>query len=165
MSLDLKALDEGQLDLMWSFLRMGYQNTPHIGTLKELCDNLRQAMIQKTGGCRKDDPAHYVKREDLGTIINSIVIETMCLYLSSALDDLEKLYETDTNGLKPCPFCEGSAEVSKHLFGQSQITYSVTCVQCKAQIGRYADEQAAVEAWNSRGKKEGEDTESALRSE
>lgn len=82
------ALDAGQLDLMWSFLMMGHQK-PNIPVLKENCDLLRQLMIQKTAGQRKDDPKHYVKIEDLGTICNCIVIEAMCLYLSGALDKLE----------------------------------------------------------------------------
>ena len=78
-------LDMGQLELMWNFLRMGEQK-PNITALKELCEQLRQAMIQKTGGQRSDDPKNYVKLDDIGTIVNSIVCETMCLYLSGALD-------------------------------------------------------------------------------
>jgi hypothetical protein len=86
----IKELDEGQLELMWNFLRMGHQK-PNIPALRENCNALRQAMVQKTGGCREDDPAYYTKREDIGTHINCIVIETMCLYLSGALDKLEEL--------------------------------------------------------------------------
>lgn len=83
-----KRLDEGQLEMMWNYLRMGYQKA-NIPALKGLCDQLRQAMIQKTGGQRKDDPTEYVPLDDIGTIGNSIVIETMALYLSGALDRLE----------------------------------------------------------------------------
>ena len=84
----VQDLDRGQLDLMWSFLQMGHQRA-NIPVLKDLCDQLRQAMIQKTAGQRGDDPKSYVPFEDVGTIVNSIVIETMCLYLSGALDRLE----------------------------------------------------------------------------
>ena len=84
-----KRLDEGQLEMMWNFLRMGYQKAD-VATLKELCDRLRQAMIQKTGGQRKDDPTEYVPLDDIVTIVNSIVIETMALYLGGALDRLEE---------------------------------------------------------------------------
>ena len=84
-----KRLDEGQLEMMWNFLQMGYQKAD-VATLKELCDRLRQAMIQKTGGQRQDDPAEYIPLDDIGTIVNSIVIETMALYLSGALDRLEE---------------------------------------------------------------------------
>lgn len=83
-----KWLDEGQLEMMWNFLRMGYQKAD-VATLKELCDQLRQAMIQKTGGQRQGDPVEYIPLDDIGTIVNSIVIETMALYLSGALDRLE----------------------------------------------------------------------------
>ena len=85
----VKNLDEGQLDLMWSFLRVGMVK-PNVPALIESCDLLRQAMIQKTAGQRSDDPAASVSFDDLGTIINSIVIEAMALRLSG---DLEKLIE------------------------------------------------------------------------
>jgi hypothetical protein len=88
----VKALDEGQLDLMWQFLQMGRQKSD-IPALKEHLDQLRQAMIQKTAGQRRDDPKSYVPLEDVGTIVNCIVIETMCLYLSGDLDKLEALVE------------------------------------------------------------------------
>lgn len=86
MKHDVGALDAGQLDMMWNFLRIGHQK-PNIPALKELCDQLRQAMIQKDAGQRGKSGA--VNFADLGTIVNSIVIETMCLYLSGALDKLE----------------------------------------------------------------------------
>lgn len=87
-----EALDKRQLDLMWNFLSMGQQRS-NIPALKDLCEQLRQAMIQKTGGQRKDDSKDHVPFEDVGTIINCIVIETMCLYLSGELDKLEDSYE------------------------------------------------------------------------
>lgn len=88
----VERLDNGQLELMYNFLRMRYQK-PNIPALKELCDKLRQAMIQKTAGQRDDDPKEYVSFDDLPTIINCIVIETMALHLSGTLDKLEKVIE------------------------------------------------------------------------
>jgi hypothetical protein len=88
---NVKNLDAGQFDLMWSFLRMGYQKA-NIPALKGLCNQLRQAMIQKTAG-QRDDPKFYTQFEDISTIINSIVIETMALYLSGELDKLEENHE------------------------------------------------------------------------
>lgn len=82
-------LDAGQLDLMWNFLRIGYQKS-NVDQLIELLDQLRQLMIQKTAGQRKDDAKNYVAFEDIGTIVNGIVIETMCLYLSGDLDKLKE---------------------------------------------------------------------------
>ena len=96
----VKELDEGQLDLMWNFLMMGEQKA-NIPALKEHCDQLRQAMIQKTGGNRKNDPKYYTSHEDIGTLVNCIVIETMCLYLSGELDKIEALVrkrESDVDG-------------------------------------------------------------------
>ena len=55
--------------------------------LRELCEWLRQAMIQKTAGQRKDDHKEVVDFNDLPTVINAIVIETMALYLSGGLND------------------------------------------------------------------------------
>jgi len=89
---NVKNLDAGQFELMWSFLQMGKQKA-NVPALKDLCDQLRQAMIQKTAGQRDDDPDFYTKFEDIGTIINSIVIETMALYLSGELDKLEENHE------------------------------------------------------------------------
>ena len=87
---DVKQLDAGQLTAMYNMLRMGFQ-TANIPALKEHCDLLRQAMIQKDAGQRKDSPACNVNFEDLGTIINCIVIEAMCLYLSGDLDKLGRM--------------------------------------------------------------------------
>lgn len=84
--LNTKWLDEGQFELMWNFLRMGYQKC-NKGALRENCEALRQAMIQKTAGQRNDDPGFYINFDDIGTIINNIVIETMALYLSGGLND------------------------------------------------------------------------------
>lgn len=82
---NVKRLDAGQFELMWTFLQHGMVK-PNIPALKENLDALRQAMIQKTAG-QRDDPDFYTKFEEIGTIINNIVIETMALYLSGGLDD------------------------------------------------------------------------------
>lgn len=84
-----KRLDEGQLELMWNFLRMGYQK-PNIEALKENLEAIRQCMIQKTAGQRADDGMQTVSFDDLGTHINNVVIEAMCLYLSGDLDKMER---------------------------------------------------------------------------
>ena len=84
----IEELDRGQLDLMWNFLKMG-NGKPNIAALKENLDALRQLMIQKTAGQETYRKSHEIQYEDLGTIINCIVIETMQLYLSGGLDKLE----------------------------------------------------------------------------
>lgn len=85
----IEELDRGQLELMWNFLKMG-NGKPNIAALKENLDALRQLMIQKTGGQEKYRKSHEISKDDLGTIINCIVIETMQLYLSGGLDKLEE---------------------------------------------------------------------------
>lgn len=85
----VKRLDEGQLDMMWNFLRMGFQK-PNIPALKENLDAIRQGMIQKTAGQDGYSTDEAISFDDLQTHINCVVIESMCLYLSGALDKLEK---------------------------------------------------------------------------
>ena len=85
----IEELDRGQLDLMWNFLKMG-NGKPNIAALKENLNALRQLIIQKTGGQEPYRKSHKISFDDLGTIINCIVIETMQLYLSGGLDKLEE---------------------------------------------------------------------------
>ncbi len=84
----VKHLDERQLDMMWNFLHMGYQK-PNIPALKENLDAIRQMMIQKTAGQDGYSTDEAISFDDLQTHINCVVIESMCLYLSGALDKLE----------------------------------------------------------------------------
>lgn len=83
----VENLDRGQLELMWSFLKMG-NGMPNISALKGNLDLLRQMMIQKTAGQDPYGKSHEIPYEYLDTIINCIVIETMQLYLSGGLDNL-----------------------------------------------------------------------------
>ena len=99
MKHNVKELDDGQLEMMWNFLRMGYQKA-NIPALKEHCEQLRQAMVQKTGGRRENEPEGYVYIEDVGTIVNCVVIETMCLYLSGALDKIETGEKEERTGIE-----------------------------------------------------------------
>ncbi len=91
MKHSIKELDKGQLDLMWNFLRFDCGQKSDIPTLKRHLDMLRQAMTQKTGGQKKYKDSQDIDFNDVGTIGNCIVIETMQLYLSGDLDKLEKL--------------------------------------------------------------------------
>lgn len=87
---NLKGLDAGQLEMMWNFLRFGYQEKPHIPALKEHLDAIRQMMAQKTAGQDGYSDSKSISFNDLETHINCVVIEAMCLYLSGALDKLEE---------------------------------------------------------------------------
>lgn len=79
--------DQKQLELMWQFLQFGGQKS-NVPTLKEHCEMLRRMMMQKTAGQRAN-AKNDIPFEDMGTVINCIVMESMCLYLSGDLDRLE----------------------------------------------------------------------------
>ena len=52
--------------------------------------------------------------------------------------------------LKPCPFCNGKAEIIKcYTFGK--ITgYFATCRKCDCELKIYTSKQNAEKAWNKR---------------
>lgn len=90
---DIKKLDEGQLDMMWSFLQFRKGNCTKYD-VKTLCghlDNLRQLLIQKTGGRPKYAKSYEKDINDTGTIVNCIVIETMEIYLGGGFEKLAEL--------------------------------------------------------------------------
>ena len=78
------AIDKAQFDMMWQFLQIGEQKS-NARLLKEYCEKLRHMMTQKTAGQRKGKPKD-APFEHLSTILNIIIMETMCLYLSGMLD-------------------------------------------------------------------------------
>lgn len=85
--IDAKKVKRDSFDTMWAFLQMGWQKS-NIPALKEHCEMLRKLMTQKTAGQREDKPTD-IPFAELDTILNFIVIEAMCLYLSGDLDKLE----------------------------------------------------------------------------
>jgi len=89
---NLKELDEGQLQMMWSFLKLQHKNTctkEDVRMLKEHLDIIRQAMVQKTAGRRDTDPDTYVDFADIDTYINFVVIDALQLRIYGGLDVLE----------------------------------------------------------------------------
>ena len=84
---DAGKVRRGSVDTMWAFLQMGWQKS-NIPALKEHCEMLRKLMTQKTAGQRADKPSD-ISFAELDTVMNVIVIEAMCLYLSGDLDKLE----------------------------------------------------------------------------
>ena len=89
----IKNLDSGQLSFMWNFLKLRKEPLikDDVRCVKETLDKIRQALIQKTGGQRNDDPKDYVPLEDVGTYVNILVCEVMTLYLHGGLDELENI--------------------------------------------------------------------------
>ena len=85
--IDAKKVKRDSFNTMWGFLQMGGQKS-NIPALKEHCEMLRKLMTQKTAGQRADKPSD-ISFAELDTVMNVIVIEAMCLYLSGDLDKLE----------------------------------------------------------------------------
>lgn len=86
--MDQNKVKRDSFDAMWTFMQMGGQKS-NIPCLKEHCEILRKLMTQKTAGQRKDKPSD-ISFSELDTVLNVIVIEAMCLYLSGDLDKLEE---------------------------------------------------------------------------
>lgn len=86
--MDRNKVNEDAIDAMWAFLRLGGQKA-NIQALRENCETMRQMMEQKTAGQRADRP-HDIPFAELDGVKNGIVIEALALYLSGALDKLEK---------------------------------------------------------------------------
>ena len=70
----LKELDSGQLKFMWNFTKMGEQKSSpeDVKRLKNNLDDLRQILIQKTGGQEQYKKSSDVPMEDAGTIVNFV---------------------------------------------------------------------------------------------
>lgn len=84
---------EEQFDTMWSFLQMGGMKSD-IPSLKEHCMMLRQMLMQKTAGQRRDKKSD-IPFDHLDTVKNIIVVEAMALVLSGDLDKLEAEIESE----------------------------------------------------------------------
>ena len=91
----VKDLDAGQLDFMWNFLKFkGKDLSIHdIKGIKDNLDAIRQLMIQKTGGQKNYKKSYELDINDLGTYVNTVVIQAMSIYLCGGFDILEKYCE------------------------------------------------------------------------
>lgn len=99
----VKNLDAGQLDFMWNFLRFkGKDLSIHdVKGIKNNLDCIRQIMIQKTGGQEQYKKSFEIDINDLGTYINTVIIQVMSIYLCGGFDILEKYCEEcDDNGTR-----------------------------------------------------------------
>ena len=89
----IRKLDEGQLDLMWSFLRFRKNDKVSIHDVKALEESLnaiRQMMIQKSAGQPEYKRRFYEDFGDLGTRINIVVCTAMSIMLSGGLEILKE---------------------------------------------------------------------------
>lgn len=96
-------LDGGQLDVMWNYLRFKGEgvNIKEIENLEKSLDELRTLMIQKSAGQpnRESKTSGYVEFEDLETVLNNIVIETMWIYLGGGFEMLKGAIENEQRNL------------------------------------------------------------------
>ncbi len=116
------AWDFKQLDLMFSFLKMGC-GKPNIPVLKENLDWLRRAMTQKTAGQQPYAKTGDVDWAELATRLNIIVIEAMQLYLSGGLNESEYEKMTLDEAITHC------IEITRR---------DDVCEECKAEHGQLA---------------------------
>ena len=93
MNHDLENLDAGQLDFMWSMMRLrkGGATKNDVQTLKGYLDAIRQAIVQKTGGEQTQSSSASVPFFDVGTYINMTIVAVLWLRVTGALDELEKI--------------------------------------------------------------------------
>ena len=93
MKHDLENLDAGQLDFMWSMMRLrkGGATKNDVQALKGYLDAIRQAIVQKTGGEQTQSSSTSVPFSDVGTYINMAIVGALWLRVTGALDDLEKI--------------------------------------------------------------------------
>lgn len=115
-----------QFDLMWSMLQFGKQKS-NIPALKELCSQLRKAMLQKTAGQQPYHKIDDVDFDDVPTIINCIAIETMCLYLSGDLDKVEE------DSIPHATWSE-DMKLVEDAFGDRRCGFQ--CSRCKAIVNK-----------------------------
>lgn len=92
-------LDGGQLDVMWNYLKFKGEGVTvrEIENLEKLLDELRTLMVQKSAGQpnREAKTSGYVEFEDLETILNCIIIETMGIYLGGGFEKLKGMIENE----------------------------------------------------------------------
>lgn len=86
IGIDNARLENDMIDHMWSFLQIGGLKSDY-PALKEACMELRQMMLQKTSGQRKDRP-NDIPFDNLERVKATIIVEAMALVLSG---DFEKL--------------------------------------------------------------------------
>lgn len=84
-AIDNTRLENDMIDHMWSFLQMGglKSNYP---ALKKACMEMRQMMMQKTAGQRKDCP-NDIPFDNLERVKATIIVEAMALVLSGDLEN------------------------------------------------------------------------------
>lgn len=87
MAISKERIEGDMFDTMWAFLQMGNQKANY-PALKSACMELRQMMMQKTGGQRKGKKKD-IPFDNLTRVKNEIIIEAMALVLSGEYEEGE----------------------------------------------------------------------------
>ena len=89
----IQSLDAGQLDFMWNFLKFKGSglDIADVKGIKENLDCIRQMMIQKTAGQEQYKQSYHIDINDLGTYINTVIIQAMSIHLAGGFDKLEAM--------------------------------------------------------------------------
>ena len=90
MKRDLDELDAGQLDLMWSCLKLrkeiAYKSD--VRALIRNLDAVRQGIVQMTGGEQAQSNSSSVLFSEIGTYVNSAIVAALWLRVTGVLDKL-----------------------------------------------------------------------------
>ena len=93
-------LNGGQLDFMWQFLQFRTEppTVREIESLESLLDSLRVLMAQKTDKYRGGKTKGTEDFADLETVLNSIIVETMGIYLQGGFEIMKGALKNDKSG-------------------------------------------------------------------
>lgn len=96
----LGKLNGGQLDLMWQFLQFKTEppTVREIENLESLLDSLRVMMVQKTDKNREGKTKGTEDFADIETVLNSIIVETMGIYLEGGFEIMKGALKNDKSG-------------------------------------------------------------------
>lgn len=93
-------LNGGQLDFMWQFLQFRTEppTVREIESLESLLDSLRVLMAQKTDKYRGGKTKGTEDFADLETVLNSIIVEIMGIYLEGGFEIMKGALKNDKSG-------------------------------------------------------------------
>lgn len=145
-AIDNTKLENTMIDSMWSFLQMGglKSNYP---VLKEACMEMRQMMMQKTAGQRKNRPQD-ISWDNFERVKATIVVEAMALVLSGDFEKspMDKSIADDKSDEK-VDAAKKNAEALK------EFCFEWDCAVCPFEKGRKKCALDCPSRWNLKEKK------------
>ena len=121
--------ENDMLDTMWAFMQMGglKSNYP---VLKEACMELRQMMLQKTSGQRKDRPKD-IPFDNLERVKVTIIVEAMALVLSGDLENRPVEKAMSKEDLE-----DMVSAAKKNAFALKDFCFEQDCSACPFEEGK-----------------------------